>query len=75
MECSLLRYSPDLSPIQNLWAKVNLIPITSKAHLVERLRSIWNDDVAIKDACIKLIDGMLRRIQQCIAAHGGVTKY
>jgi transposase len=72
-------YSPDISPIENLWAivkaKVHTYAFASKDELVAQVLHIWHNDEHVRDACIKLIDGMPRRIQACIAAKGGVMKY
>jgi transposase len=72
-------YSPDLSPIENLWAivkrKVHSQSTKSKPELISRIKAIWNDDAAISDACRSLIESMPRRIQACIDARGGPTKY
>lgn len=72
-------YSPDLSPIENLWAivkqKVHLQPVKTKEELLSRIKAIWKDDPAVKAACQTLIESMPRRIQACIDAKGGRTKY
>ncbi len=71
-------YSPDMSPIENLWAivkqEVHASTSTSKVELVARLRQVWASD-RIKEVCKTLIEGMHRRTQALVAARGGVTKY
>jgi hypothetical protein len=72
-------YSPDLSPIENLWAivkaKVHSSTYNSKDELVAAVLQVWHHDEDVKKACKTLIEGMPRRIQACIAAKGGVLKY
>jgi transposase len=72
-------YSPDLSPIENLWAivkrKVHLEAVKTKPELLSRIQAIWKDDPGVKVACKSLIESMPRRIQACIDARGGPTKY
>jgi hypothetical protein len=72
-------YSPDLSPIENLWAivkqKVHVASYVSKEALVERIQDIWTNDLSVKEACKSLIESMPQRINACIAAKGGVIKY
>jgi hypothetical protein len=72
-------YSPDLSPIENLWAilkrKVHSVDVTSKEELLARIWIIWNEDPLVKSACRSLIESMPRRIAACIKAKGGPTKY
>ena len=71
-------YSPDLSPIENLWAivkkKVHLVEIKTKVQLMNSVQSIWNDDPSISEACKSLIESMPHRTQACIDARGGPTK-
>lgn len=71
-------YSPDLSPIENLWAiiksKLKSINITSKPILLQHLDTIWRDE-NIQMHCRKLIEGMPRRIIACVDAKGGPIKY
>lgn len=72
-------YSPDLSPIENLWAilkmKIHKEPLISANQLINRVEDIWYRDESIKLACISLIDNMPRRIKKCIVAKGGPLKY
>ena len=72
-------YSPDLSPIENLWAiikvKVHKHPILSTTDLINKLNQIWNEDDQIRSHCLALIEGMPRRINACIKAKGGPIKY
>ena len=72
-------YSPDLSPIENLLSilkeKVHVNAYNSSEELWQQIEKIWKEDEAIKVACKKLIEGMPRRIEACVAAKGDVLKY
>ena len=70
--------SPDLNPIENLWAilkgkiRRNIIP--NRRILQEEIVKVWNNE--IKDEILsKLIYSMHKRIKQCIKNKGYVTKY
>jgi hypothetical protein len=71
-------YSPDISPIENLWAivkrRVHASAVHSKEELIAKLRIVWHSE-EIKQSCEALIEGMPRRIQAVIRARGGPTKY
>ena len=72
-------YSPDLSPIENLWAlvkrKVHTEATSSKGELLARTLRIWAEDPVIKEACKTLIEGMPRRVRAYNQAKGGALKY
>ena len=55
-------YSPDLFPIENLWAivkrKLHIASYTSVNEMVQRIMDIWHYDASIKEACVKLIESM-----------------
>lgn len=72
-------YSPDLSPIENLWAilkrKVHTTRQTTVPQLVARINAIWFQDEEMKQTCEALINSMPRRIEACIKAKGGPIKY
>jgi transposase len=71
--------SPDLNPIENLWSEVkNLVYSRPKKpkNLAEMERAVKAAWKAIPIERIQtLVDSMPRRIQDCIAAQGGPTKY
>jgi len=71
--------SPDLNPIENLWAIIKQHIRKQKKtaeNLVELKRCVKAAWRAIPDTTIKnLVDSMSRRIQAVIAAEGGPTKY
>jgi transposase len=71
--------SPDLNPIEHLWAKVKRdlngydTPPSGILDLWGRVQEVWN---RIKpEECLNLIDSMPRRIQAVIKAKGKWTKY
>jgi transposase len=71
--------SPDLSPIENLWTQVKRklyqypTPAAGMLELWERVQEVW-EGVTVEQ-CQNLIESMPRRIQACIKAKGGPTKY
>lgn len=70
--------SPDLNPIEHLWAKVKYVLATkgrysNKTALFEAVQEVWK---SISEAeLMKLVHGMPRRVQAVIEARGGTTKY
>ena len=66
--------SPDLNPIENLWAIVQqeldkMTPATSAGELAGRLKKAWG---RIKpDVLENLVAGMPQRMRDCIAMRGG----
>ena len=69
--------SPDLNPIENIWAwmdqQMSRQKITSIEHLKEVLHVTWLS--VPQDLCIKLIQSMPRRIKECIRNKGGHFRY
>jgi hypothetical protein len=72
-------YSPDLSPIENMWTilkrRLRRFDCTTKQELVARVNDIWFNDPDIKDICGHLINSMGRRMLSCITSKGAATKY
>jgi transposase len=70
-------YSPDLNPIENLWAEVqNRMqgkPAATKAQLEELLKATWA--ATSPEYCNKLARSMPARIAQCIKRAGAYTDY
>lgn len=69
--------SPDLNPIENLWAhlkrEVSKNPASSKSDLIKKLEDIWYDiDPLVVQ---KLYESMPKRLQQVKKNKGGHTKY
>lgn len=71
--------SPDLNPIENLWAivkaRLRKIDCTTKTKLIEAVIGIWFRDQQITESCQKLIYSMPKRVQDVIKAKGGHTSY
>jgi transposase len=73
-------YSPDMNPIENAWyylksklGQYERAP-TSINELWERVADVWYNQVT-KEYCVKLIEGMPKRIEAVIKAKGGATKW
>ena len=69
--------SPDLNPIEHLWAHMkrklkNLKPKNIR-ELKEMLIMIWNE--ITPDITAKLVDSMPRRVEAVLHAKGSNTKY
>ena len=69
--------SPDLNPIENIWAiidrKMSAYNITGVEHLKQCLHQEWLD--ISKGLCQKLISSMKSRVKACYKAKGGYFKY
>lgn len=72
-------YSPDLNPIENLWAilkrKIHQRSYESLEELKEVVHHLWCHDETIKSTAKALSDSMPKRIRNCIVARGGPIKY
>ena len=71
--------SPDLNPIENLWAivkkRLRKHYCTTKTKLTTTILQIWIEDTEIQNICKNLVDSMPNRVQKVIAARGGHIKY
>ena len=71
--------SPDLSPIENLWAivkeRLRKKSISSKSELINAFLSIWGRSDELQPICQNLYNSMPDRISSCIKARGGPIKY
>ena len=71
--------SPDLNPIENLWAIIKLEQrkkdCTSREKMTKAIIDIWFDDSKIKHHCATLVDTMPARIQEVIRKRGGHIHY
>ena len=71
--------SPDLNPIENLWAIVKKRPrkhnCTTKTELTTAILQTWFENPEIQNICKNMVDSMPNRVQKVIAALGGHTKY
>ena len=69
--------SPDLNPIEHVWAIMDRqmmdIKITSVEHLKEVLKQQWDDFP--KETVMNLIEPMPRRVRACYKAKGAHFKY
>jgi transposase len=71
--------SPDLNPIENLWDKIKRKVYARRKkpknlrELQKSVKAAWKA-ISLKDIQA-LVDSMPRRIQKCIEANGGPTKY
>lgn len=71
--------SPDLNPIENLWAilkaRLRKIDCTTKTKLIEAVIQLWFRDTQISENCKKLVDSMPNRVKQIIKNKGGHIAY
>ncbi len=71
--------SPDLAPIETMWAiiKNNLKErdVTTKNKLISAVIDIWFRDEKMRESCVRLADSMPKRIEQVIANKGGHIRY
>lgn len=72
-------YSPDLSPIENLWAiikaKLHIRATSTPAELTQRVLQIWNDEATMGPHVRALAESMPRRVRACIDNNGGPINY
>lgn len=70
-------YSPDLSPIENIWSHIDRqlhgIDMDSLEKCGDKIQEIFNNIPV--SMCRNLIESMPRRIKMCVKARGGHFKY
>ena len=70
--------SPDVNPIENLWAivkkRLQNHDCTSKTKLISAIIKIWYHDEELKNMCSTLVDFMSQRVQCTLKAKGGHIK-
>ena len=70
--------SPDLNPIEILWAigkkRLRKHDCTTKTKLTSTILQIWIEDTEIQIIYKNLVDSMPNRVQKVIAARGGHIK-
>jgi transposase len=71
-------YSPDLNPIENLWAilkqEIHRECLTNREEVVERAVAIWNSPT-FQNHCRRLVASMHQRCFDCVRFRGGPTGY
>jgi transposase len=71
-------YSPDINPIENMWAilkqEIHRESVFDKDDLVQRAQAIWNSP-SFQIHSRRLIDSMHQRCFDCVRLGGGVIGY
>lgn len=71
--------SPDLNPIETLWAILKMRlrgeTISNRSQLIAAIIEKWYRDSPIPDTCRRLISTMPDRVQAVIKAKGGNTNF
>ena len=69
--------SPDLNPIENIWAWIDkrLVKesIASVAQLQQAFEKLWKEFP--RELCIRIVEYMPRRVRACVKVRGAHTKY
>ena len=72
------RNSPDLNPIENLWAilkqKVRQQMPKAKIELIAAIKNAWYKQIS-PELCQKFAQSMPKRIEQVVVNKDGHTKY
>ena len=70
-------HSPDLNPIENIWAWIDkrLVKenIASVAQLQQALEKLWKEFPT--ELCIQLVESIPRHVCACVKVRGAHTKY
>jgi len=71
--------SPDLNPIENLWAilkkKLGKMDCCRKDELIKSVIQVWFHDEDIKNHCSTLVESMPKRVNELIKNKGGHINY
>ncbi|KAG8308341.1 Ubiquitin carboxyl-terminal hydrolase 22 [Homalodisca vitripennis] len=71
--------SPDLNPIENLWAilkkKLGKMDCCRKDELIKSVIRVWFHDEDIKNHCSTLVESMPKRVNELIKNKGGHINY
>lgn len=71
--------SPDINPIENLWAivkkRLRKLDCTTKEKMICAVITVWFHDDEIKKICDNLVASMPKRLQTLIKERGGHIKY
>lgn len=72
--------SPDLNPIENLWAIVKnhlrAKDCSTRASLLTAISEVWTENNSeMSEICAKLVESMPRRVKLCLKSGGAHTKY
>ena len=71
--------SPDLNPIENLWAiikqRLRGKDCTTMEKLIEAIIQLWYRDPQIIQNCKNLVDSMPGRVKQVLERRGGHIRY
>jgi transposase len=72
-------FSPDLNPIENLWAilkrKLHEKSFTSKEDVIAEVHRLWCSDNLLNSHCANLANSMPERVRQCVRFRGAATGY
>ena len=66
-------YSPDLNPIENIWAWIDRELAKVQISTLGQLKETWYR--VLEAMCKNLVESMPRRVLSCIKAKGGYKKY
>ena len=71
--------SPDINPIENLWAicknRMSKSDCTTEEKLISIIIDIWFRDERMLTTCRNLVESMPKRVKLLVEAKGGHIKY